>query len=112
MVMSDHWVARLLSHLCHVYRLLSDPSDDGSSSFTTYGRVMVSTLLCSAKSHAGDGSWPRKNYLPKTSNANIPSDGNTGEQFDQAMSLDEADAILAKFGYSEQTESEALKLAA
>jgi len=28
------------------------------------------------------------------------------------MSLDEADAILAKFGYSEQIEDEALKMAA
>ena len=99
MVMSDHWVARLLSHLYHGYRLLSDPSGGGSSSFTTYGRVMVSTLLCSAKSHAGDGSWPRKNYLPKTSNANIPSDGNTGgSEFEMAMSVAEADAILVKFG--------------
>ena len=37
-------------------------------------------------------------HLSKTSNANIPSDGNTGEQFGMAMSVAEADVILAEFG--------------
>jgi len=60
--------------------------------------------LAGSDLHAEDGSWPRKNYLPKTSNANDNEVGNTGgsEQFGQAMSLAEADVILAKFGYNEE----------
>ena len=67
-----------------------------------FGPVIDSTALAGSYLHAEDGSWPRKNYLPKTSNANDNEVGNTGEQFGQAMSLAEADVILAKFGYSEE----------
>lgn len=67
-----------------------------------FGRVLVSIQELGSDAHAEDGSWPRKNYLPKTSNANDNEVGNTGEQFGQAMSLAEADVILAKFGYSEE----------
>ena len=70
-----------------------------------FGPVIDSTALAGSDLHAEDGSWPRKNYLPKTSNANDNEVGNTGggsEQFGQAMSLAEADVILAKFGYSEE----------
>lgn len=67
-----------------------------------FGRVLVSIQEPGSDAHAEDGSWPRKNYLPKTSNANDNEVGNTGEQFGQAMSLAEADVILAKFGYSEE----------
>lgn len=67
-----------------------------------FGRVLVSIQESGSDAHAEDGGWPRKNYPPKTSNANDNEVGNTGEQFGQAMSLAEADAILAKFGYNEE----------
>lgn len=70
--------------------------------FLNFGRVLVSIQESVSDAHAEDGSWPRKNYLPKTSNANDNEVGNTGEQFGLAMSLAEADVILAKFGYIEE----------
>lgn len=68
-----------------------------------YGRVPVSTLLVGTKPHAEDDGWPRKNYPSTTSNANDNEVGATGE-FEMAMSVAEADEILARFSEPEVCE--------
>lgn len=62
------------------------------------GPVLVSTLVDSREPHVVErNSWPRKSSV-------APSNANANETELTPPSLEEADAILARFGYVAQAE--------